>query len=75
MLDIQKVLDYWFEGLNNSSELGMNVKTCMKWHSKAPEVDEEIRTLFHDDYENYSKGFNEELTSGKEFLAYILLCD
>jgi uncharacterized protein (DUF924 family) len=75
MINTDEVLHYWFGDLDNTSILAMDVKECMKWHSKSPDVDKEIKQRFESDFIEQIEGFKQPLTSGRDYLAYILLFD
>ena len=63
MNPIEAVLNYWFEGLDDSKLIDKKSSVVRKWFNGTPRIDEEIRTRFEDDlikakegkYKNWEK--------------------
>jgi uncharacterized protein (DUF924 family) len=47
---IDTILSYWFDGLNDDSELHMNSPQFQRWFGKDEAADREIRERFEDDH-------------------------
>lgn len=71
-----KILDYWFEGIDEDTEITKNSLWMNRWFGKSKENDSFIRKNFEQDVNNASLGKCkdwENLTEGR--LALILLLD
>ncbi len=76
MESIQSILDFWFEGIDDSTPIDKSKRPFNKWFKTSKALDQEIRERFESDLDNALSGAYdawEGSTAGA--LALILLCD
>jgi len=76
MSNIKEILDFWFEGMDDSTTLDKNAMAVKKWFIKDPNLDVQIRDRFEEDLLlAKNKAYNDWEDSMQGRLALILLFD
>jgi uncharacterized protein (DUF924 family) len=76
MVNIQRILDYWFGGIDDKTVLGPDSEIVQRWFKGNEQTDEEIRQLFSSDLIKARKGKYEQWQDTAEgMLALIILLD
>ena len=76
MEQINTILDYWFEGIDESTEVTLELLAAQRWFKKSDETDKEIADKFASDLTKARKGKYESwLETAEGSLALIILLD
>jgi len=76
MLDVKKVLDFWFQGISDTTKIEKRKPPFSFWFRSSKDFDQKIRDAFERDYLNLREGNQQEqIQSPQDALAAIIVLD